>query len=289
MAIPAFVNELAGTATEARAALEAVGAFVVRDVAPAALAEMIRAELASEPPPERIAVAGGDGTIGTAATVLVGCPTALAILPGGTLNHFARDHGIPLEEDAAARLAATGRHGTADVAYAGDRLFLNTSSVGAYVTFVRVRERMERYVGYRVASFLAAVRLFFHLRPVHVEVEVDGERRHYRTPLLFVGVGERELKSPVLGNRIHGGARCLHVIVVRERSAARLVALALEAVHRGIDAVAHSPQLDSFMVDACQVRVRGRQHRVAVDGEIVRMHTPLDYRLRRDALTIVVP
>lgn len=287
--IPAFVNDRAGSATKARAALEAAGAFAVQSVAPEDLPEAIRAALASAPPPERIAVAGGDGTIAAAAAVVRGASTALGIIPGGTLNHFARDLGIPTDEAAAAETVVRGRLRGADIAFAGEHLFLNTSSVGAYVTFVRVRERLERHLGYRAASLLAAIRILLQLRPVHVDMEVQGRRLHYRTPLLFVGVGERELRTPALGGRVAGGARCLHVIVVRERSAARLVALALEAARRGVEQLSRTPQLDSFMVDACRVSVHGRRRHIAVDGEIVRLHTPLEYRVERDAITVIVP
>ena len=104
-------------------------------------------------------VAGGDGTLASAAAVLAGTGTALAVLPGGTLNHFARDHGIPTELDEALELATAGREAEVDVGYVNDLLFLNTSSVGAYVQFVELRDRLERHLGYRTASILAGLRI----------------------------------------------------------------------------------------------------------------------------------
>ena len=101
--------------------------------------------------------------------MLDGKTTALAVIPGGTLNHFARDHGIPTDLDDAVANAAVGVRATADVATMNDRAFLNTSSVGAYVVFVRIRERFEPWLGYRLASLVAAPRLFFVVRPVSLE------------------------------------------------------------------------------------------------------------------------
>lgn len=285
--IPAFVNDSAGTASGAREALEQVGGFEVHEVAPSDLSRAIKSEL--EATPQRIVVAGGDGSVGTAAGLVCGTPTELAILPGGTLNHFARDHGIPTALDEAARVAAHGVDATADVAYVHKRLFLNTSSVGAYVSYVKLRDRLERYVGYKLASFFAAVRLFVTLRPIPVEIEFNGERRMYSTPIVFIGVGEREMKSPEFGSRVPGGKHCLHVIIVRERRAARLLAVAMDAAMRGLASVAATPELDSFMVDSLVVGLAGRARSVAVDGEIVRMESPLRYRLARNALRIVVP
>jgi diacylglycerol kinase family enzyme len=160
--------------------------------------------------------------------------------------------------------------------------------VGAYARFVRVRERLERRFGYRVASALAALRILFQLRLLAVELEVDGQPRVYRTPLVFIGVGERELQLPSLGSRVANGRRGLHVMVVRSRSRARLLAIALSAAARGIQALSRTPELDSFIVERCRITVR-RSLVVALDGELVAMRAPLDFELRRDALHVVCP
>lgn len=282
---PAVVNVASGTAKDAEAALTGHGAFDVQTVEPDDIARTVR-DLAKEGVP-RILVAGGDGTIATAASALLGSDTELAVLPGGTLNHFARDLGIG--EDAATALDLEGQRARGvDVGMVNGRIFLNTSSVGAYVQFVRVRERLEERFGYRVASFLAACRILFDFRRLAVELEVDGKTRIYRTPLVFIGVGERELQLPTLGNRVKGGQRGLHVMVVRGNSAARLLAIALAGVARGVDHVASTPELDSFVVDRCRIVMR-RATRVAVDGELVVLEPPLEFTLRRDALQVVCP
>jgi diacylglycerol kinase family enzyme len=286
--IPAIVNAKAGTADAAVTALrEAGAAFRVEEVDPAGLERAVHAEVESGA--ERVLVAGGDGTIATAASVLVGTPVALAVLPGGTLNHFARCHAIPTEAPEALRVAAEGAVTTADVAYVNGRLFLNTSSVGAYELFVRTRERFERHVGYRLASIAAAIRVLFELRGYRVTLEVDGKQHVYRTPIVFIGVGERELKVPSLGDRVADGRRGLHVLVVRGRTAGRLFVLALAAASRGVAAVSRTPLLDSFVVDSVTIDMPRPEGNVAVDGELERMRAPLEYTLRRDALRVVTP
>ncbi len=239
--------------------------------------------------PKRIVVAGGDGTVATVAAAVSGSETELAVIPGGTLNHFARNHGIPTDADEAVCVARDGRCIQADVGYTGGRLFLNTSVVGAYVTYVRMRERLERYMGYHLASLAAAVRLFFRLRSVRVVLDIDGVQKQYDTPLVFIGVGERELQVPALGNRLPHGRHCLHVLVVRERRAARVLAIALEAMTRGVQAAAQQPELESFLVDRCTLDMAGGMSRIAVDGEIVTMQSPIECRIAVGALTVVVP
>lgn len=284
--IPAFVNPKSGTADAARDALEKNAAFDVHEVDPAKLEAEIRRLAQSGG--ARVLVAGGDGTIGTAVTALRDGRMELAILPGGTLNHFATDLGISVDAEEALALAIGGTAKTTDIGLANDRVFLNTSSVGAYVSFVRVREYLEPRFGYRVASFIAALRTLFELRHIAVELEVDGERRVYRTPLVFIGVGERELQLPHLGKRVPGGRRGLHVMIVRGRSRARVLAMGLSAVARGVKTAARTPDLDSVIVDSCTITTR-RGRTIALDGELVRLGATLDYRLARDAVKVVYP
>jgi diacylglycerol kinase family enzyme len=284
--MPAFVNASAGSADDATQALSKDPAFDVQQVPPEQLEDAIRRVISHGE--QRVLVAGGDGTIATAASALLESGSELAILPGGTLNHFAADLGIPNEASEALALAVSGQARPADAALVNKRVFLNTSSVGAYVHFVRVREYLEPRFGYRIASFFAAIRILFQLRLITVELEVGGRRRTYQTPIVFIGVGERELKLPVLGNRVPHGQRGLHVIVVRGRSAGRILAIALNAVARGVKTASRSPELDSFIVDRCTITLR-RRSTIAVDGELVSLGTALEYRIERDAIQVVCP
>jgi diacylglycerol kinase family enzyme len=283
--IPAFVNPLAGNADAARGALTAVGGFDIREVEPDKLAASVSDALREGA--RRVLIAGGDGSVASAATSLAGTDAELAILPCGTLNHLAKDLGLPLDLEEAARVARDGETVSLDAATVNDRLFLNTSSVGAYVTFVRLRERLEKRLGYHIASFVAGLRLLFRLPIFRVKLQVEGIAREYLTPLVFIGVSERELRLPALGARIHGGRSGLHVMVVRRRSGARTLALAFAAAARGVKAVARTPALDSFVVESCVIEPR--THRAAVDGELVKIEPPLEYRHVPGCLRVIVP
>ena len=282
--IPAFINPRAGNAEAARGALESVGDFDIRDVPPPTLSQHVKAAIADGA--RRILVAGGDGSIGSAAGAIAGTGIELAILPCGTLNHLARDLSLPLNLEEAAQIAKTGHSVPVDAAVVNDRIFLNTSSVGAYVAFVRARDRLERRVGYHVGSLVAGVQLLVHMPTFRVTVEVEGVTRNYITPLVFIGVGERELRLPTLGARVAGGRTGLHVMVVRQRSGARALALGLAAAARGVKAVSRTPALDAFLVHSCRIERRARS--VSIDGEIVHIPAPLEYRHVAGHLRVVV-
>jgi diacylglycerol kinase family enzyme len=287
MPIPAFVNLESGSGHAARDALITAGGFDVEPCDPESLDSHI--EQAVRSGVDRVVVAGGDGTIAKAAAALVGKKTALAVVPGGTLNHFAKDHGIPTDPAEAVEISATGTTTSTDVAVVNGRVFLNTSSVGAYVVFVRARERLERYVGYRLATLLAGLRLLGRVRPFTVELTLDGVSRRYRSALVFVGVGERELQLPAVGSRAENGRRGLHVIVVRGGTWARLIAAGLMAAFGGNEALTQGTLVDTYVVDECRIELRRALGFVAIDGELVAMTSPLVYRVERDALRLVVP
>src|SRR6476469_2505171 len=76
----------------------------------------VRCKEIAERGDELLVVGGGDGTISAAATALAGTETLLGILPLGTLNHFARDLGVPTEIDKAVELIASRMERRVDIA-----------------------------------------------------------------------------------------------------------------------------------------------------------------------------
>lgn len=129
-----------------------------------------------------LGVAGGDGSVNTAAGLAVAANLPLLVIPAGTFNHFATDLGVLSAGDALAAL----RDGDAvrvDVGLAGDAPFLNTSSTGVYVDLVRARQRFERRIGKWPALLVALAHVLRSSRPQ--ELEVDGSKR--RLWLLFAG------------------------------------------------------------------------------------------------------
>jgi diacylglycerol kinase family enzyme len=176
----------------------------------------------------------------------------------------------------------------ADIGYVNDCVFLNTSSIGAYVSFVRDREQYEKRVGYTIASAIAFVRTLTELRAFTVTLEVEGAKKTYRSSLVFIGVGERELQLPKLGSRVENGRRGLHVMIVRGRKRARLFAVALAGIAKGTKQAEKLPEFDDFIVDSCRIDLVRPNATIGLDGELKRLQTPLDYRIERDALRLVV-
>jgi diacylglycerol kinase family enzyme len=284
--VPTFVNANSGGVASTREIVARDRRFESRDVAPGEIPALIRAEVAAGR--RRVLVCGGDGTIAAAVGAAIGTSLELAILPAGTLNHFARDYGLPLDPAEALEVAATASARPIDVGFVNGRVVVNTASVGAYVAFVRHRESRERYLGYYLASLIAAISVWLRPRWVDVALRADaGARQSFRTPLLFVGVGEREFGRSGLGRRRPDGARALHVVVVNERRRPRIAALAFGALLRDREEFLRFDAIDSHLAAEADIVLRHRRATIAVDGELVAMDSPLRFTLATDAVRLV--
>ena len=129
-----------------------------------------------------LGVAGGDGSVAAAAAVEHGLP--LAVVPAGTLNHFARDLGVATPPEAA-EAVVRGAAVQVDVAEVNGTPFLNTASIGAYPEMVERRDRLSGRLGKWAALTVAAAQVLRTGSPV--ELQVDGKR--ITAWILFVGNG----------------------------------------------------------------------------------------------------
>lgn len=285
--VPAFINPTAGNVQAAVDALRGDPRVRLYETSPDGLEDAI-SNLLNEGT-TTIIIGGGDGTIAAAAACVVNTPASLCVLRAGTLNHFARRLGVPADPHEAIELAFTGSTKKVDVGWMNDHLFLNTSVVGLYVDYVRLRERLKEKLGRQPAIVAAAVRSFFTLHDHHVELELDGTLRSYKRVLFFVGVGEREFQVPVLGNLKPAGRRGLHVVAVQPGSRGRLLLTVLRLATRGIREWPTGNHPDSFVVDSYRLHLNHPTVLVALDGEIMEVPTPLSYQIQQDAVAIRTP
>jgi diacylglycerol kinase family enzyme len=129
-----------------------------------------------------LGVVGGDGTINAAAERALATSRPLAVFPGGTLNHFARDLGVD-DEGATVNALRRGQLVAVDAGTIDSAPFLNTASFGSYAQFVDCRERFEGAIGKWAAAIVAAVYVLW--RASAVRVEINGEER--RIWMIFIG------------------------------------------------------------------------------------------------------
>ena len=237
---------------------------------------------------EIVAAGGGDGTIRAVASVLVGGRVPLGILPLGTLNHFARDLGIPTELPAAVELLGSGSVRGLDVGEVNGEIFVNNSSLGLYPPIVKVRDEERRRFnrGKWLAAASATLRVLPRLPSLRVRVTAEGRAIVCKTRFVFVGNNEYELGflSYRARSRLESGD--LYLYVARAKSRLGLLGLALLGLVRDIK---RSRGFDHWQAPELTIETDRKKLSVFLDGEVMLLDTPLCYRKRTRSLPVVMP
>jgi diacylglycerol kinase family enzyme len=275
----------AALATRVATLFERAGARAeVRLVRGHELAAALRAAI--ERRPDAIVAGGGDGTVGSVAAALVGGPIALGVLPLGTLNHFAKDLGLPLALDAAVERIARGTVHRVDVGEVNGRIFVNNSSLGLYPDIVRERERQQRRLGRgKWAAFVwASIGALRRFPFMGVRLSIDGRAALRRTPFVFIGNNVYSMEGFAIGERERLDAGCLSLYVAQRAGRLKLLMLALHALFGRLEQARDFDALSAAEID---VESKRKRLRVATDGEITMMTPPLRYRTRPASLLVV--
>ena len=234
-----------------------------------------------------LVAAGGDGTVSGLASLLINTGTILGVLPVGTLNHFARDLGIPPDLEGACKVILAGHSARVDAGKVNDRFFINNSSLGLYPSIVRRRERWERTGASRLLAFAAAIVFVLRRFPfLDVLVKADGHEIIRRSPFVLVGNNRYEVEGLRLGRRstLTGGSLTLYT--ANRTGRLGLLRIALSALFRRL-----KQNRDFEIVSARELMIHTRRKRVAValDGEVIHMTPPLRYSIQPAALRVMVP
>lgn len=291
MSFAVIVNARAGgrgvPLDEIRAALAAAGVEADLQVTEGSLDDMLRERVASGA--TVLGVAGGDGSARSAARVLAGTSTALAVFPTGTLNHFARSVGIDSIE-AAARAVAGGRIRPIAVGYVDDEPFLNTATFGLYADVVRRRDRMRRWLGKWPAALVAFNVTIARYRPLRLMLSLGDTQIERRTALVGVGVSRRSFPVSEPPPRLEREPE-LVLSILRARTRRGLLAAGFRTALRVLTRGPADAERDAEILEADAFELSSTSHRlgVTVDGEVVRRGNALRVRLERDALRVVVP
>jgi diacylglycerol kinase family enzyme len=235
-----------------------------------------------------VVAAGGDGTVSSVASAIVDSDAALGILPLGTLNHFAKDLRIPLDLEQAVAVIAAGHVRTVDIAQVNAVTFVNNSSIGIYPSIVDAREALRSQGHAKWPSMaLATVRVIWRYRGVRVTVDVGGRRRTWRTPFVFIGNNEYEIDGIRIGERARLDEGQLFAYLAPRLRAYQLPLLLAKAL---LGRARRSGEFEIVRARELWIGLSTvRRQRVAVDGEVRRMQTPLHYRMRAQALRVVSP
>lgn len=235
-----------------------------------------------------IAVAGGDGTLSSGASAMAGTDIPMGIIPLGTLNHFAKDLGIPLEIENSVKLIATGKPGKVDIGEVNGNIFINNSSVGLYPRAVKFRDKhIERLgAGKWMAMIMASLTVFTRFPLFDIRLETEDDTITRRTSFVFIGNNEYKLDLFNLGKRetLTGGKLSLYTAHMKGRwSLLKIAFLAL------INRLNQMENFDLQFVENIRLETKRRTVAVSLDGEVIQLSPPLHYKIRPMELTVILP
>jgi diacylglycerol kinase family enzyme len=242
------------------------------------------ARLAAESSSQIVVAGGGDGTVNAVASVLVHTDKMLGVLPLGTLNHFAKDLRIPLDLEGSAATIIAGHTTKVDVGAVNDHIFVNNSSLGLYPSIVTERQKLRfgKWPAFVWAAFSVLRRYPF----LDISLIAAGKKFRSRTPFVFVGNNEYQMEGFNIGTRARLDVGVLSVYMTLRTGRLGLLRLALRAVMGGLR---QEKDFLALTTREARIETRHRIFRVAMDGEVFRLASPLNYRLHPLALQVLVP
>jgi diacylglycerol kinase family enzyme len=231
---------------------------------------------------KRVAIGGGDGTLGSCSLAIAKAGATLGVLPLGTRNHLARQLGVGPELEKAVEAIAHGRTQDIDLGRIGERGFVNNVSIGLYPELVRLRD--DAPLPKAIANIPAAWVSLKRLRHHRLRVTIDGSPETVRTPILFVGNNLYSLERGSLGQRdsLQGGKLGIYAVAATSRLG--LVRFIASALRGRIDY-----DRDFAQLTACRqlkIDAHAGSLDVAIDGEVVRLRTPISIEMRPLALKV---
>lgn len=239
-----------------------------------------------------LVAAGGDGTVNCAAQAALRYNCPLGVVPMGTFNLFAREHGLPPDPADAVDALLAGKPEPVQAGLVNARVFLVNASVGLYPQLLEDRENAKKQLGKRqrwIAVASGLVSLFRWRWRMTLDAELDGRLTRLRTPGLFVCNNRLQLRRVGIDEKLVDAVGCGRMTaLVSHRLGAwsKLKLLLLGLAGKLGDA----PELDSFSVRSLDVAVPfARRIKVSTDGEVQWMTLPLRFAVSPRPLCVVLP
>jgi diacylglycerol kinase family enzyme len=260
--------------------------FDIDDEEASAMADRIDRALAG--PAEVVVAAGGDGTVLAVAERLVGQEKMLAILPLGTMNALARDLGLPLELDAAIEALGSLEPRAIDVAEVNGRPFLHNVILGL-IPGIAVGREQVRGKGWlqRLAFGRFMVRRQARERRIALALAADtAEPRVERLQTLVVANNSYEQRFGRIMSRRRIDRGTLTVYMIRSLRLPDAIRLAVEMF---LGAWREDEVIEFEQVKRLTVASKKRNILATMDGEVLTLTPPLDFRVRPKSLRVLAP
>jgi len=227
-----------------------------------------------------IIIGGGDGTVSTAARLLGGTGIALGVLPMGTFNLAARDLGVPLEMKAAAEFLAAAESSAIDVLDVSGHACLCTTILGFYPQFSGIFERRDHGGHWWKKSWklLTGIpRIFARARPLPISWSANGETGRAKTKFTAFVPGRYKPTAGVVPARTDFRSGTMTAYIGTQKTSAAALRGMLDYI---LGRQEQNPDLKILKAESITLKSSRRRHcTVMLDGEILRLKFPIQFRI----------
>lgn len=235
-----------------------------------------------------IVAAGGDGTLNTVAQILMHGPTPMGIIPLGTFNYVARALDIPLDPLEAAYAILNGQTRAIHIGCVNEQIYLNNASIGLYPRVIEQREAdNSRFGRFRFVALLSGFAVLMReQQKLKLRMSIDGQVEPIDSPLVFFGNNPLQLQDYKLELAECAKVGRLALVAITEVSRMQIINLIMR-LQRGT--FEQAPEVTAYCADHVRIDTRAKKMKVAIDGEIVYLTTPLFFSVAQQALQVIAP
>lgn len=235
-----------------------------------------------------VVAAGGDGTVNCVAGACMKHDVPMGVIPMGTYNYFARDLGIANDIEGAIAVLASGQLRATSVGLLQDRIFINNASFGTYARIVKNREMDKKKFGrYRIVALLSDIRsLYAPAKKYTLRIGAGDMARNCRTTMIFAGINKFQMENLGIRAADKAGRGQMSIAIMKPVTRWEMTRILLRSLFRTLpeDERIDVLHAESFTVDAPAAPIA-----CVVDGEIVQMTLPLEFKLLPNQLRVMAP
>lgn len=233
--------------------------------------------------PHTVVAIGGDGTVNAVANIVTRLNLPMGVIPAGTLNHFAKDMGLPIDPPEAAAVIAKHKTTKIDYGTINDRVFVNNCNLGGYPETVIKRDELSNLPSKWLAGAVAAVKVWNQHKRQKFELHVDAKKLQINAGSLFIGNNRYQLKGIQFTSRTQLDQGKLQLVIIKTGRIRHLLGIAVHFIFKRVHEKA-----DVYEANVIQIDSRKTKYNVAIDGEVVELKVPLSIKVHSKALQVLV-
>lgn len=235
-----------------------------------------------------VIIGGGDGTVRSAAEVLIESEIPLVILPLGTFNLLAKAIEYPNNIDELFSIIKNGKTKQIDLAEINGKIIINHAWIGFYFYILKLRKKNRAIIGKSrlLKMIFNTLGLFRKLPIYHLKLKLENDEARFKTCLVYIG--NNEFKSNIF-NLWERKSLSSGMLSVKILNCSTRWKLFLCMLHTLFNSSSQSKYISEFSTDELIIESYDDLINVVIDGELFRLKNPLHFINHHKKLTVFIP